>query len=138
MLFPLMKILCIDDESGVLLFLNAALSKEHEVTTACCGEEGLTAFRNEGPFPIVITDIQMPDMSGFDVVNQVKFEIPSTVCMLITGQADFNYSSDAVEEGKAEKCLLKPLVLKDLRKAVQECVDLANERTQSSYMILAK
>ena len=125
-----MKILCIDDESGVLLFLNAALGKEHDVTTACCGEEGLAVFRNEGPFPIVITDIQMPDISGFDVVKQVKFEVPSTVCMLITGQADFNYSSDAVKDGKAEKCLLKPLVLKDLRKAVQECVDLAKERSQ--------
>ena len=127
-----MKILCIDDDSGVLIFLKAALSKDHDVNTANCGEEGLATFRKEGPFPIVISDIQMPDISGFDVVHQIKTEKNDTVCMLITGQADFDCSHAAVKDGQAEKCLLKPLVLKTFRETIEECVELVEQRGLSS------
>lgn len=127
-----MKILCIDDDSGVLIFLKAALSKDHDVTTANCGEEGLAAFRKQGPFSIVISDIQMPDITGFDVVKQIKAESKDTVCMLITGQADFDCSHAAVKGGDAEKCLLKPLVLKTFRETMEECIELVEQRELSS------
>jgi sigma-B regulation protein RsbU (phosphoserine phosphatase) len=126
-----MKILCIDDDPGVLIFLNAALVKEHDVTTANSGEEGLEHFKEKGPFPIVISDIQMPGISGYEVVAEIKKVQKDTVCVLITGLADFDSTQAGIEEGIFENFLLKPLVLKTFRETVKECIELAKQRRQA-------
>jgi YesN/AraC family two-component response regulator len=126
-----MKILCIDDDPGVLTYLTAALSPNHEVVTASCGEEGLTTFEAKGPFPIVISDIQMPDISGIEVVNKIHASNENTVCILITGQTDFSYARDSVNKGLAIKFLMKPLSITDLRASMEESIALVEENQSS-------
>ncbi len=127
-----MKILCIDDDPGVLMYLKAALSQNHEVTTATCGEEGLEKFKAEGPFSIVISDIQMPDISGIEVVNKVYEQNKDTVCILITGQTNFTYAREAVNPDLNIKFLMKPLSISALRVEIKESVSLAEEKFKPS------
>jgi PleD family two-component response regulator len=66
------RILVIDDEESVRSVLSQILSQvNHQVTVAKDGGEGLQLFQ-EKEFDIVLTDLGMPDMSGWDVCKAIK------------------------------------------------------------------
>jgi PAS domain S-box-containing protein len=80
------RVLVVDDEIELLEVMRDALSREgHEVATARCGNEGIRLFR-EGAFDAVLTDLGMPDVSGWEVARVVRQEGgPKPVLGLVTG-----------------------------------------------------
>ncbi len=80
------RILVVDDERELLGVMRDALAREgHAVVTAECGAEGVARFR-EGAFDAVLTDLGMPDVSGWEVVRIVRLEGgPRPVLGLVTG-----------------------------------------------------
>ena len=82
------RVLVIDDERIAReLVANALRPEGFEVITAASGKEGL-ALANERPPDLVICDLVMPEMDGFEVVNRLaESDIPKDVPILIlTGQ----------------------------------------------------
>ena len=68
----MLRILIIDDEKIILELLEIGLTRlGYEVETASAGLEGLRRFE-EGDFDVVITDIHMPDLNGFDVAQRIR------------------------------------------------------------------
>lgn len=66
------KILVIDDEELICWFLQKELNKEgYDVSVAMTGEEGVEIFKDRD-FQYVITDLKLPDISGFDVIKRIK------------------------------------------------------------------
>ena len=66
------RILVIDDDPQISALLKRALSgNSHYVQTASDGREGLRLL-GESPFDIVITDILMPEVDGFEVIMAIK------------------------------------------------------------------
>lgn len=66
------KILVIDDEKTIRVLLSNFLKKEYDVVSKSDGVEGLN-WLQEGNFPdIIVVDIQMPNMSGYDFIKNVK------------------------------------------------------------------
>lgn len=90
------KILVIDDEKPTLsmfrLFLGAY---GYEVLTAENGGEGLEVFYNERP-SIVLTDIKMPGIDGFEVLRRIKEIEPATEVIVITGHGDMDLAVEAL------------------------------------------
>jgi signal transduction histidine kinase/ActR/RegA family two-component response regulator len=85
-----LRILCIDDESGVRQVLHDVLENQHhKVALAPGGREGLEMFRSNlrghEPYEIVITDLGMPDMDGHCVARAIKAESPHTPVIMLTG-----------------------------------------------------
>ncbi len=74
------NILIIDDNKDILeMFEQVLVEDGYSVSTATNGAEGVKLFKNDS-FDLVITDINMPGMSGFDVLNYIKdavLEIPT-------------------------------------------------------------
>jgi DNA-binding response OmpR family regulator len=69
---PQNRILVIDDDRIILDMLKLALERaEYEVTTALDGAEGLRLFREKKP-DLVIADIAMPGIDGYQIVAQVR------------------------------------------------------------------
>jgi two-component system, cell cycle response regulator len=67
-----MKILIIDDSPDALAVARTRLAREgHEILCAAAGREGLEAVAREGP-DLVLLDVDMPDLSGFDVCRRMK------------------------------------------------------------------
>lgn len=64
-------ILCIDDSPPNLKLLNAILSKRYGVRAAISGELGLRIAKQQQP-DLILLDIVMPEMSGFEVIRQLK------------------------------------------------------------------
>ena len=63
------------------------LSHGHRVTLAGGGQEGLARFERD-PFDLVITDLGMPDVNGWDVARAVKSARQGLPVLLLTGWAD--------------------------------------------------
>ena len=102
------RVLFVDDEPNLLSGLTRQLHAQFDVTTAVGGAEGLKTFAEKGPFPVVVSDLQMPGMDGVTFLGRVRHVCPDTVRILLTGQADLNSAISAVNEGHIFRFLTKP------------------------------
>ena len=85
-----LHILCIDDDRQILEVMNACLATYgHQVGAASGGMRGLELFRtallNGNPYDVVITDLTLPDMNGWQVAWTIKAEFPGTPIVMLTG-----------------------------------------------------
>jgi two-component system cell cycle sensor histidine kinase/response regulator CckA len=103
-------ILLVDDERSVLNLLNAVLrTSGHQVLTAANGLEGLAVFRSyTGLIDLVITDIKMPVMDGFELVGRIRESKPNVKIICMSGYAD-------QELPKGVAFLPKPFLPNDVR-----------------------
>lgn len=82
---PLKHILTIDDESVILEMLQELLtSYGYRVTGASSEDEALRVIHRDSP-DLIITDLQLDDADGFDVIEQVKILVPNTPIIVLTG-----------------------------------------------------
>ncbi len=70
----------------------------HEVAACADGRDGLARFREE-PFDLVITDLGMPGLSGWEVARLIKEQRPGTPVTLVTGWSDQIDAEEAKERG---------------------------------------
>ena len=113
----MLKILVADDESGIREILNEILKSEgHLVTEATNGAEAKELL-SSGDFDLVISDIQMPNMSGVELLQWVKAN-KNTPFMLITGFSNLFETKQAFEMGASE-FLNKPFTRKDIRESIE-------------------
>lgn len=121
------KILVIDDEKPTLgmfrLFLGAY---GYQVLTAENGLAGIGLFEQEKP-SIVITDIKMPGMDGFEVLQRIKEIDPSTEVIVITGHGDMDLAIQALNLN-ATDFINKPIQ----KTALDAALSRAEERLRSS------
>ncbi len=102
------RVLVIDDNVELTHIVQDILIRAgHEVGIAHDGATGLDAFR-QGHHELVITDIGMPGISGWEVAQAVKQSAPQTGVILVTGWGKQAYS-DRVSEGFVDALLPKPI-----------------------------
>lgn len=96
------------------------LTGDIEVATAGNGREALKKVR-EGPFDLMITDINMPDISGIELTEQVRTLKPDMPVVWITGFGASRVRDDCVRLD-VYKCLDKPVKVSELRKTTLEAL----------------
>jgi CheY-like chemotaxis protein len=108
-------ILVIDDEAPVRQLVTEVLrARGHSVTAASSGREGLERFR-VGRFDLVITDLGMPDITGWDVARAVRGTSPVLPVLVLTGWAD---AVDAPPDVGVTGILTKPFDVTKLAERV--------------------
>ncbi len=112
------RILCVDDEPNLLEGIQRNLRKRFDLTIALGGEAGLEAIKSQGPFAVVVADMQMPGMNGIEFLKAVENRSPETVRVMLTGNADQKTAMDAVNEGHIFRFLSKPCPLETLTQAL--------------------
>jgi DNA-binding response OmpR family regulator len=106
------SLLFIEDDDGIRLALRLALEDEgYEVREAPDGASGLAAF-DEREADLVLLDLRLPDMSGFDVCRQLRARSIVPI-IIITAQTD-TYDMVAGLEAGADDYVTKPVVPKEL------------------------
>jgi len=116
-----LRILVIDDEEGLRVSLYTALHREgHFVAVAGSGEEGLRLF-GISKFDVVITDLGMPGMSGWQVAQAVKRLRPRTPVLLITGWGATLSEADR-QRPEVDAILAKPVTAKAILQALARLV----------------
>ncbi len=106
------RVLIVDDEESIRDMLTEVLvAEKYEVVQAPSGEEALDLFRDD-PFPLVITDIRMGGMNGFELLDEIKQLAAETHVVIMTSHASMDSAITALK-GKAYDYIIKPL--EDLR-----------------------
>lgn len=122
---PLMKVirvLLIDDDK-IQLSLTAAMLKQHGVDAVCCEQlEELIEQLRTSVFDVLLTDIQMPAINGFDLVKLLRASnIPQAKTIpVIAVTARSEMDKDALCEHGFAGCLHKPFTVKELLMTVNE------------------
>lgn len=112
------KILFVDDDLNLLAAMERNMRQKFNLLTAPGGTEALAVLAKEGPFAVVIADMQMPGMTGVQLLAEVQKRCPETVRIMLTGNADQQTAIDAVNHGRVFQFLTKPCPLENLAMAV--------------------
>jgi response regulator RpfG family c-di-GMP phosphodiesterase len=102
------KILLVDDEASVVAGLIRQFRKQFDLVPAGGGKEALELIESSGPFAVVVSDFRMPEMNGVEFLAKVCEVSPDSVRIMLTGQADYDTSVNAVNEGRIFRFLSKP------------------------------
>lgn len=111
------SVLVVDDEAGMRLALQASFQREGwSVETAGGASEAMRKFEQKR-FPLVVTDVRMPDGDGFHLMRSVRMASPETAVIVLTA---FATVPDAVQAMRSGACdyLTKPVSLEQLHGAV--------------------
>ena len=116
------KILFVDDDELVLSGINLTLGRNYNVYTASSGMEGLEVFRKDGPFAVVVSDFNMPQMDGSEFLREVRKLDKEVVTMILSGGANFSEVSDAVRRGGIFRLIGKPCPTESLEENLQQAI----------------
>ena len=101
-------ILVVEDEPSFRRTLAGYLADSgYRVTEAANGVEGLAAAQRELP-AVVVTDLRMPLMDGFELMVRLRALYPGTPVIVLTGTGDRQAMASAMDLG-ASDCILKPV-----------------------------
>ena len=118
------KILFVDDDELVLSGLTLTVGRKYDISTAISGMEGLEVFEKEGPFAVIVSDFNMPQMDGSEFLREIRKKDKEVVTMLLSGGANFNEVSDAVRRGGIFRLIGKPcpteLMVENLDQALKQ------------------
>lgn len=106
-------ILLVDDEINVLNSFRRTLRKQLDIELANSAHEALEKIQTK-QFAVIVSDMQMPEMNGLQLLQEVKERSPDTVRMMFTGNADQKTAVDAVNLGDVYRFINKPCSPQDL------------------------
>ena len=106
------RLLVIEDDSSIRTMLRQALEDEgYAVDEAASGEAGLQSVRS-GHIDLVLLDLRLPDLSGFEVCRQIR-AVSFVPIIMVTAQTDTHDMVAGLEAG-ADDYVTKPVVIKEL------------------------
>lgn len=115
-------VLLVDDEPRVLEALRRTLrDPAYRVLTASDGREALSLMA-AGGVDVLISDIDMPGMSGIELIAEVRRRHPEVIRLLLTGDASLDSALDAINHGEVYRYLVKPWKGAELRQIVADAI----------------
>jgi DNA-binding response OmpR family regulator len=113
-----MKILLVDDEQEIIDFLSHGLNREgFEVVCAGDGKEAQAQVIAYNP-GIIVLDIVMPEVDGWDFLNWLRHEHKSTIPVIVLSAAGAMEDMRKGYDMQANHYLIKPVAVRDLVKAI--------------------
>lgn len=116
------KALVIDDDKVTLELLSFQLQSEgFETVAAETGEEGVRQVR-ENEFDIILTDLNLPDISGIEMVRRCKEISPQTEIIMVTGFGSMEKAIEATKAG-AFHYVEKPVEFEELMSLISKAIE---------------
>lgn len=126
------RVLLVDDEPSVTDALRRALRGRipGTVLTATSAREALAILARE-PVDVIVSDEQMPEMSGSELLSRVRTAHPRTVRIILTGQASFESAIRAINDAEIYRFLTKPCRTDDLIACIDSAIRARDARESS-------
>jgi two-component system response regulator AtoC len=126
------SVLIVDDERPITDAFAAFFERHgnHTVSRAYSGEEAIAAYERSRP-DLVLLDLRLPDMTGFDVYARIREYSP--VVIMISGHGDVPLAVQALQSG-AENFLTKPVELAHLAVAAERAFEKVRLRQLNQYL----
>lgn len=136
--FP--HLLLVDDDISILRLLEKVLKKslgDAITMESVVDARDAIARIDQGDVELLITDLEMPGISGLDLLQRAKKQKPCTQVILLTGSTDSDSLLDALEMG-ANDYLVKPVDLQMLEQLVSEAMQRLSRWKQALRETWAK
>ena len=117
------RVLMVDDDERVLSSYQRSLRMQFDLDVALGGIEALRKIQEDGPFAVIVADMQMPGMNGIQLLEHVRDLAPQTVRMMLTGNADQHTAAEAVNKGQIFRFLSKPCQVPDISRALDAGIE---------------
>lgn len=113
-------ILFVDDEKGILNSIRREFfDSPYEVYFATSGIEALSII-SENEIDLIVTDMRMPQMDGYELLNKVRELSPSTIRLILSGYTDEKIVFKSIYSNLAKLFITKPWKQDDFRKAIDD------------------
>ncbi|HEX8030219.1 MAG TPA: response regulator transcription factor [Vicinamibacterales bacterium] len=112
------RILIVEDEADIILCLEEDLHRQgHDTHVATDGVQGL-AFGTNGEWDLILLDVMLPKMDGFDVCSELRKAGVGTPIILLTARAQEAEKELGLDSG-ADDYVTKPFSLRELRARIR-------------------
>lgn len=118
-------IMFVDDEQRVLKSMRAMFRRDYQVLLANSGAQALQLLQSHS-IDVVVSDQRMPEMTGVEVLAEIRQRSPDTVRILLTGYADLAAVEASINEAEVFKYLMKPCPADEVRGAVRAGLEMRN------------
>lgn len=116
------SVLAVDDDQAISRLLHDKLTNEGFSCLSCATAEDALAALETRTFDIIITDMQMPGMSGLELIEEARKRHPRSAYLVITGMNDVHVGIDAMKRG-ADDYLVKPFRMESLVSSVERALN---------------
>jgi len=134
------KVMLADDENLILQGLENIIEWEELgleiVNKASNGQEAIDKFK-ENPVDIVVTDINMPQVTGLELLKELKKINSDVKFIILSGYDDFSYAKKAIELG-VENYILKPIDEEELEKTLKNTINKIKQEKEENKSSLGK
>ena len=116
-------LLFIDDDASTLTLLTRLFQPlGYNIFTANSGADALLLLQKE-KVDLVISDMQMPQMSGIELLEQIRLKWPDVVRILQTGHSSLSTAIEAINRGEIYRYITKPWINSDILLIVRDALE---------------
>ena len=116
-----LKVLIVDDEESVVMFMKSYFRRRKILAyVATSGHQALEEFKKVKP-DLVLLDIIMEDLDGFEILKEIKKKSPDTKVIMITGRQDTQAKQLSSRLG-ADGFIRKPIVIEEFDQIISEII----------------
>ncbi|MEN8258355.1 MAG: response regulator [Thermodesulfobacteriota bacterium] len=124
------QILIVDDSKEVLTALARELGDEpYTIFYAGSGEEALRIVK-EDEIQVIVSDVKMPGMDGFELLDRIKELYPDMVRVVLSGHPDVKLILKMVNERGVDRYLTKPWHGENVKATILQCLELFGLRAE--------
>jgi EAL domain-containing protein (putative c-di-GMP-specific phosphodiesterase class I)/FixJ family two-component response regulator len=127
------RLLIIDDEAGVRNVLHEFLTPSYHCSSADSAA-GALALMGCQPFDLIISDINMPQMSGLEMMSHIAETSPDSLVIMISGQRTIEVAIEAMRAG-AFDYITKPFDLAEVKTSVDRALDHLEQTRNRSVAV---
>lgn len=132
-------VLFVDDEPAILRAILRTLEDAPFAVVAAPGAVEAIATMRERRIDVLVSDIDMPGMTGLELVKLARREFPATLRMLLTGAGTMDRTLDAINEGEVHRFFSKPfdyeLFLATMRSLPARIEKLRHDRAHDAQKV---
>jgi two-component system probable response regulator PhcQ len=122
-----LTVLLVDDEPEILDSLRRTLRDEtYRILTTTSATDALGRIE-QGDVDLLLTDLDMPEMTGLELLSRVRALHPDVVRIVLTGHASIDSAIQAINDGEVHRYLTKPWSKGELRETIRQALDRLEE-----------
>jgi len=127
------RILIVDDEPKICQFLETLLRREGYETASVGGASDALTTISESDYDLVVTDLRMPGMDGFELVQRIKSARRDLPVVMVTGYATVETAVQALRHG-VDDYVTKPFNIDEMRKVIARALRASDAERETREM----
>jgi len=121
------RILVIDDDLAIRVLLQAVLKRmKFDVELAEDGADGLEKLASQGPFDVILLDLMMPRVNGYEFIERIGEKYPDARPHIIVFTAAGRRGVDKIPASAVCNSILKPFDLEKFVEMISDCIARAH------------